>query len=130
MPKGIRPYGPGKFNTIIDGYAFELTGDGVDEEASYPDGGGWWGLVRIDHSFRGAVRDVAEEKDDDLTSAELAMLDTAVAVIFHERSDGIVESDWYDNIEDANEQWTAIEEEANAEFEGEDDEEFDDEGDE
>jgi hypothetical protein len=123
MPKGIRSYGPGKFNTIIDSYAFELTGDGVDEEASYPDGGGWWGLVRIDHSFRGAVRDVAEEGDDALTPAELTMLETAVAVVFHERSDGIVESDWYDNIEDANEAWTAIEEEVNSGYE--DDEEED-----
>jgi len=117
MPKGIRPYGPGKFNTLLDSYASTVTLDGGADEEAHTEGSGYYGFVRLDHSFRGAVRDAAEENNDDLTPAELTMLDTAVAIIFHERTDGIVESDWFDNMDDADEQWAAIEEEVNAEYE-------------
>ena len=123
MAKGIRPYGPGKFNTLIDSYAYALTGDGVDEEASLGEGNGWYGLIRLDHSARGAIRDAAVENHDDLTNAEMTMLETAAAIIFFERSDGIVESDWFDNLEDANEQWAAIEEDASEYYDEEEPEE-------
>jgi hypothetical protein len=38
--EGIRPYGPGKFSTILDSYAYEMIPDygGADEEASFDDG--------------------------------------------------------------------------------------------
>lgn len=124
MPKGIRPYGPGKFNTIIDSYVSAVSLDGgFDEEAHLEEGGGFYGLVRLDHSFRGAVRDAAEENDDDLTPAELTMLETAVAIIFHENDQGFVQVDWLDNMEDADEQWAAIEEDINAQYEDDEEEE-------
>ena len=46
---GIRAYGPGKFYTVLDSYAFGVTLDGgADEEESYPEGGGWYGLLWVD----------------------------------------------------------------------------------
>jgi hypothetical protein len=125
--EGIRSYGPGKFHTLIDSYAFEVAGDGVDEEASYGEGGGWYGLVLLDAPTRKRVVEVATENKDELTEDEQELLDDSVAVIFFERSDGIVEADWFEDKEKADEAWadieadTAEEEEEEEEEEGEDD---------
>jgi hypothetical protein len=64
MAKGIRSYGPGKFYTILDGYAYEVGLDGFDEEESYPDGGGSYGLLRLDDSAREAISKTAADNED------------------------------------------------------------------
>jgi len=117
--------GPGKFSTNLDAYAYELTTDGgADEEASYGEGNGWYGLVWIDADARRAIReiaagDVALDDEDDL------VLDGSGAVILFERSDGIVESHWYDDDRKAQSEWEAIE--ADTAEEEEEDEDEDDE---
>lgn len=109
---GIRSYGPGKFYTVLDSYAFGVTlDDGADEEESYPEGGGWYGLLWVDESTRNAVRENASEDDDQLTSEEEELLRESVAVIFFERSDGIVSADWYDGRKEAEDEWATIQEE-------------------
>lgn len=42
----IRPYGPGKFNTILDAAVFNLSQCGTDEELA-DEGFGWAGLLRL-----------------------------------------------------------------------------------
>ena len=65
--KGIRPYGPGKYGKIIDGYAHDVALDGgLDEEESYPDGGGWYGLLLLDKQARDAIHQAAHYAEDDL----------------------------------------------------------------
>jgi hypothetical protein len=108
----IRRYGPGKFHTLLDSFAYELTLDGVDEEESYGEGGGWYGLVWLEDGDRTRIREIA---GDDLTEDEETLLDDTVAIIFFERSDGIVETDWFNDEEEAEEQWEDI----RAEFEEE-----------
>jgi len=116
----IRSYGPGKFNTILDGYAYDVTLDGgADEEASYDEGGGWYGLLRLNQATRDRVHQSAHYNEDDLTDEESDLLDDSVAIIFFERSDGIVEVDWFDNAKQADTQWAKIE----AEFEDDEDDE-------
>jgi hypothetical protein len=128
---GIRSYGPGKFHTLIDSYAFEVAGDGVDEEASYGDGGGWYGLVRLDGPTRKRVAEVAAEGDGELTEDERELLDDSVAVIFFERSDGIVEADWFEDEKKVDQAWadieadTAEDDEEEEEEEEEEDDDFD-----
>ena len=113
--KGIRPYGPGKYVKIIDGYAHDVALDGgFDEEESYPDGGWWYGLLLLDKQARDAIHQAAHYAEDDLTKAEEDLLDDSAAVIFFERSDGIVETDWFENRQEALEEWAEIQEE----FEG------------
>ena len=112
--KGIRSYGPGKFYTILDSYAFEIISDGVDEEAGYGEGGGWYGLVWLDKNVRDRINDIADDIDnirgeeDELTEEEFTLLNDSVAVIFFERSDGIVEADWFPTKKEAEEAWANV----------------------
>lgn len=103
--------GPGKFSTDLDAYAYGLTLDGgPDEEESYHDGGGWYGLLWVDGDVRRELR-----KSGTLGEKERALLDKSVAVILHERSDGGVETEWFDNAEDVREAWSNVREEFEAE---------------
>lgn len=117
MAKGIRSYGPGKFYTIVDSYAFDL---GADEETSYPDGGGWYGLLSLNRDALDDIRARAADHDDQLTKEEEDLINGSAAVIFFERSDGIVEADWFDDMKEAAKEWDAIEEEVGEANEDED----------
>jgi hypothetical protein len=110
MAKGIRSYGPGKFYTIIDSYVFEMTLDGgADDEASYPqEGTGWFGAIWFDRQTRDRVLEIAAEHNDQLTPKEEELLFDTQAVILFERSDGIVEADWFSNKREAEEAWAGI----------------------
>ena len=124
MAKGIRSYGPGKFSTIIDSYAFEAGTNGIDEEESYPNGGGWYGLLWLDDSARDAVIDIAiDQNRDKLTNEEMKLLKSAKAIIFFERSDGIVEAEWFYNKKEAQEDWADIQKEFEEEEEDEEEDE-------
>lgn len=106
---GIRLYGPGKFNTILDGYAYDVTLDGADEEVSLGEGNGWYGLLRLDPKTCERVHQAAHYEQDDLTEEESDLLDDSKAIIFFERSDGIVGADWFDDMEKAVAAWDEIE---------------------
>ena len=127
---GIRPYGPGKFHTLIDSFAFEVAGDGVDEEASYGEGGGWYGLVLLDAPTRKRVAEVAAKNRDALTEDEQELLDDSIAIIFFERSDGIVEADWFEDKEKAEQAWAEIEADTAEEDDEEEEEEEEEENEE
>ena len=74
--KGIRSYGPGKFYTLLDSFLFEVTLDGrVDEEGSYGDSGGWYGLVWLDDDSIDQIKKVAEEEEESLTEEEEDLVD-------------------------------------------------------
>lgn len=106
---GIRSYGPGKFYTVLDSYTYEMTGNGgADEEATYGEGNGWYGLVWIDKGTQDAIREVAKENEDELTEEEEDLLKSSKAVILFERSDGIVEADWFDTKKEAEKAWANV----------------------
>lgn len=110
MAKGIRSYGPGKFYTILDSHAYGVTLDGgADEEATYPqEGSGWFGLLWLSDGVRDVIVTDAEKADEALTEEEEDLLDDSVAVIFFERSDGIVEADWFADKKEAEAEWASI----------------------
>jgi hypothetical protein len=123
MATGIRSYGPGKFYKLIDSYAYEVTLDGgPDEETGSVDEGGWYGFLNLNSATKENIRAVAAEEDDVLTEWEDDQLIESQAIIFHERTDGIVEADWFKSLKDAETQWAEIEEEFNEEDEFEDEE--------
>jgi CO dehydrogenase/acetyl-CoA synthase beta subunit len=121
---GIRSYGPGKFYTVLDSYAYEVSGDGgADEEASYGEGNGWYGLLWVDKNLSESIREIAKENDDELTEEEEDLLKSSKAVIFFERSDGIVEADWFDTKDEAEKAWANVLVDTEEGEEEEDDEE-------
>ena len=120
--KGIRSYGPGKFDSIIDSYAYDVGIDGIDEEVSIEDGGGWYGLLMLDKPAREAISQAAHNAEDELTDEEEDLLADSAAIVFHERSDGIVEVDWFDDKKAADDEWDAIQEEIEEEEEEEEEE--------
>ena len=130
--KGIRSYGPGKFYTLLDSFAYEMALDGgVDEEASYGEGDGWYGLVWLDDDSLDQIMGIAKGEKETLTEEEEDLVDDSVAVIFFERSDGIVEADWFDEKKDAEKQWAEIEADTSSdEAEEEEEEEEEEEGEE
>jgi len=108
-PEGIRGYGPGKFYTILDGYVYTSTLDGgPDDEVSYPEGEGWYGLVKFTKSDAEALQRLANEESDNLTQEEIDQVRESAGVILFERSDGIVEAEWYDSPRDLKNDWDSI----------------------
>jgi hypothetical protein len=127
---GIRSYGPGKFHTLVDSYAFEVAQDGVDEEASYGESDGWYGLLWVDKpGTRNAIRKVARDAGGELTDEENELLDDTQGIIFFERSDGIVEADWHAEQKEAEKSWATIEADTAEEEEDEEEEDDEDEAD-
>jgi hypothetical protein len=109
MADGIRSYGPGKFDTLIDSYAYDVTMDGVDEEAGdVSEHGVWYGLIRLDKQTRDHIRDQVEGL---LTDEESELLDESAAIIFSENEQGFVTAEWFDNKQEAEDEWADIEEE-------------------
>ena len=111
MTNGIRSYGPGKFHTIIDSHAYEMALDGIDEEISIEDGGGWYGFMMLGADGAERIKEIAEEAKEPLTEDEENFLRQQAAVIFFERSDGIVEATWYNDELAAKQDWEEIENE-------------------
>jgi len=122
---GIRRYGPGKFDTIIDSYAYGVTLDGADEEVVLGEGNGWYGLLQLDKTTRDRIHQAAHYEEDDLTEEESDLLEDSAAVIFFERSDGIVESDWFDDMGKTKKAWDQIEADVEEDEDEDEDEDFD-----
>ena len=113
MTDEIRSYGPGKFSTVMDEFIYKLSLEyGVDEEHSYPDGGGWWGL------FRGPFF-LDTFGDDNLSAIGIPNLNSAEqeficesassGAIMHEDSQGLVEVDYFSNEEELEFVWSLVE---------------------
>ena len=111
MTNGIRSYGPGKFHTIIDSHAYEMALEGIDEEISIENGGGWYGFMMLGADGAERIKEIAEEAKEPLTEDEENFLRQQAAVIFFERSDGIVEATWYNDELAAKQDWEEIENE-------------------
>lgn len=55
---GLRRYGAGKFNTMLDAYVYELSLAGCDDQTGDVESTGWYGLLR-GFDVDGAFSDVA-----------------------------------------------------------------------
>lgn len=121
----IRPYGPGKFNTILDSYVYQVSLDGGcdDELGSVSENGSWYGLMR--HG-----RTIFRDHDpmlETLNAVEQEALTSAAGVIVYENSDGFVSVDYFDTEKELDSAWDEIQREfdenANAAQSDEEDEE-------
>jgi len=104
----IRPYGPGKFNTILDSYVYQVSLDGgCDSETGSVDGMGWYGLMRHGRTiFRDhdpLLETLNEEEKEELTSC--------AGVILSEDSNGFVYVKYFDSTQELDKAWAELEQE-------------------
>jgi len=107
----VRSYGSGKFYTILDSYVYDATNHGgADEEESYEDGGGWYGLVNAGPETTKFVMELADDGGEPLNDDEVAELRSVEkgGIILFERSDGIVETEWFTSKAALDNAWAAI----------------------
>jgi hypothetical protein len=109
----IRPYGPGKFSTILDSYVYDVSLNGMtdDECGSVDENGEWFGLMKNGLSIF---------KDHDplletLNESEQEKLTSCAGVILREDSSGFVTVDYFDTIQERDEEWKAISDRINTE---------------
>lgn len=114
---GIRSYGPGKFDTILDSYVYDVSLEGADDECGESDSFGWFGLMRNG-------RTIFKDHDpflETLNEEEQETLENCAGVIVSEDSNGFVSVDYYDTDEELNKAWADIIEEC-AKYEEQDEE--------
>ncbi len=103
---GIRSYGLGKFDTILDSYVYQVSLDGgPDEECGDSSmGAGWFGLLRdgktIFRDHDPLLETLTEEEQETLTSC--------AGVIISESSDGFVDCEYFDTDTELETAWAAI----------------------
>lgn len=108
--------GAGKFDSDLDAAIYSLSLDGgPDEEASYGDGNGSYGLMRDGADIAKAIVDrrrFAPEEVEGVDADDLEFLRTTgkAGAIFYERSDGIVEVSYYQSKADMDRDWAKVEE--------------------
>ena len=102
----IRPYGPGKFSTILDSYVYSVSLDGGcdEEEGNVSECGEWYGIMR---NGRTIFRD-HDPLLETLNTAEQDQLTSSTGVIIHEYSNGFVSVTYYDTDESLETAWSQI----------------------
>lgn len=103
---GIRPYGFGKFDTILDSIIYQQSLDGCEDECGdVSENGIWYGkllaplldlspdLLRDDHEL------------SQLTEEEIELLTDSVGCIISEDDQGFVCVTYYTDLEDFEESW-------------------------
>lgn len=107
MSNKIRPYGPGKFSTILDAYVYDVScSGGTEDEAGTTETGRWYGIMR-------GGRSIFKDHDpflESLNDAERNQLESCAGVIISEDSQGFVDVDYYDTAEQLESAWAEIEE--------------------
>lgn len=106
MANVIRPYGPGKFSTILDSYVYSVSLDGgCDEELGDAlECGEWYGIMRNG-------RTIFRDHDlllETLTPEEQERLTSSAGVILREDSQGFVSVIYYDTDESLELAWSQI----------------------
>jgi hypothetical protein len=102
----IRPYGPGKFNSKLDAYVYELSMTGCDDETgSVSECGIWYGRLNGPMTVDGPFSDCPPTAD--LTESErLALVDMATAgIIIAENDQGFVSVEYYTDKDDLERDW-------------------------
>lgn len=133
MSKGIRRYGPGKYNTILDSYIHSMVLEGMGDLSCGDVTEVGFSADSIGLGDEEALKEVerlAAENNDTLTQEERDMVLDSYGAILVENEQGFVTVDYYDDEkeEELDKDWTEIEDDASVdgeegESEGEESEE-------
>lgn len=126
--RGIRSYGPGKFDTLLDSWFYAVSLDGAESigeaetDSSY---------TLIENPTLEEIDNAARDDGDSLTyeeKQEVLRLKKG-GVILHENNQGFVSSEYYYSKVELDSAWQQAEDEVNDMYEDEDDYEDEDEND-
>ena len=109
VPGGIRRDGPGKFDTIIDGYVHGLTLDGCAEQAGDVSYGGHYSAVDLGPEALRSLHKEASEAGDRLTTEEEQLIAGSAGAIVREDGQGFVDVTYYDEEEEYRKAWGKVE---------------------
>ena len=120
----LTPYGPGKFQYLVDAWAYELSLAGCDDEAGEAQyGSGWHGLFRGGLKLDPPFGDLVPQWAEKLSEADQAFIRKHQGgLILREDSQGFVEGHWFEKASECEESWGHILRIAEEEEEGRDDE--------
>ncbi len=122
---GIRRYGKGKFNTILDSIIYSMIGEGMGSEScgDVSEVGFAAEMIELgdEDVVKEAERIAAERGDAPLTQEEKDRLTESVGAIMVENDQGFVTVDYYDDEDELDKDWDEVQDDAST-----DDEEGDD----
>ncbi len=102
---GIRPCGPGKFNTVLDSYVYDVSlGGCCDDEISSE-------YDRTYHCLMRNGRSIFVDHDpmlESLTAAEQEQLTSSAGVILTETGDGSVYVEYFDTMAELDAAWGTL----------------------
>ena len=133
MSRGIRRYGPGKFNTIVDSVIYGMVNSGMGNESigDVSEIGFYAESILLGPD---AVKDAEDEAKEfaphtegELTKEEKDLIRESYAAIMVENEQGFVSVDYYDTKKEYEDDWKQLEEEASGEPEDEEGDEGDEE---
>lgn len=107
----LRPYGPGKFNTMLDAYVYSVSLGGLADESAEV-GGSHYDLMR---NGRTIFRD-HDPFLETLTEDEQTYLTESAGVIMREDSDGFVAVAYYDDKDTLEADWANVLEDESQDF--------------
>ena len=104
MTNEIRSYGPGKFSTIIDSYAYDASLDCVEDQCGEADCGGWYGLLTAGDET-GLLSMVPHGRT---TLSESQFLKSQAGCILFEDSQGFVDVTYYTDRDELLADWKVL----------------------
>jgi len=127
MSKGIRRYGPGKYNTILDSYIHSMVLEGMGDQTCGDVSEVGFSADSIELGDEEALKEVeriAAENNDTLTQEEKDMVLDSYGAILVENEQGFVSVDYYDDEEEEelDKDWDEIVDDASGDEEEEEEE--------
>lgn len=106
MSDDIRPYGLGKFNTIIDSVVYEASLGWCDEECGDATTVGWYGFLLFGVD---GLQHFMLKHTIGLNGAECEFLRKQAAAIIHEDDQGFVSVEYFEDLDKALINFSSIE---------------------
>lgn len=109
FPSDLTPYGPGKYDYLIDSIAHSASLDGCDDECGDVATTDWFGILRGPLKFGPPFADVCPEDARKLSLADRTFLRNHKAgCILRETDQGFVHVTWYSDADLRDEAWAVI----------------------
>ncbi len=129
-PGDIRPYGPGKYDTILDSYVYEelALDQSWSEWTGESDGPGSYSLIHLGKNAAAAIEGaVARGNDEPLTTAEKNLIRGSKGAITREGNEGFVSVEYYASNASLDKAWAEVQEHVDNFYDDEDEQVVDEE---